>query len=316
MPKAAASGENPVDARCRGATAGPIARYAITLLADSAQNGLWTELWTTGPLTQAPNWGTVREMANWGDPARPGPDPAGGGPGPAGGGPDEDRAGPLRNRMVDALVERGIVVSEAVGRALRAVPRHLFVPQEDLAGAYLDEAIVVKRDGEGHPVSSASQPAMVAIMLEMLAVAPGDRVLEIGTGTGYNTALLAELSAPSGRVTTIEVEEDLAEKAQTRLSAVRTPVTVEVLVGDGRLGYAPGAPYQRIIVTAGADHVPGAWSEQLSAGGRLVVPLVDRTGLGNAMAYVKDDEGLREIGRSPCAFLLLRPGSEGTGGRG
>ncbi|WP_369974880.1 methyltransferase domain-containing protein [Thermobifida halotolerans] len=175
--------------------------------------------------------------------------------------------------MVDRLCADGVVRSAAVEAALRRVPRHLFVPGTSLEEAYADEAVHTKHDpATGVSVSAASQPRIVAMMLEQLQAAPGMRVLELGAGTGYNAALLAALVGPEGRVTTVDVDDDLVTGARDHLAAAGAP-NVEVVLGDGALGHPDSAPYDRIIATVGAYEVPTAWLEQLAPGGRLVVPL-------------------------------------------
>jgi protein-L-isoaspartate(D-aspartate) O-methyltransferase len=131
------------------------------------------------------------------------------------------------------------------------VPRHLFLPGVDLKTAYAPKPVVTKRADNGTAVSSASSPNLVAEMLEQLDVQPGHRVLEIGAATGINAALLAELVGPTGRVVIIELDDDLAGGARAGLAAAGYP-QVEVICGDGALGDPARAPYNRIIVTAGA----------------------------------------------------------------
>jgi protein-L-isoaspartate(D-aspartate) O-methyltransferase len=218
-------------------------------------------------------------------------------------GPEEAEA--LRTRMVDRLVGSGVVTTPEVEQVLRLVPRHLFLSGVPLADAYRDEAVLVKRAAGGSPISSASQPTMVASMLEALDVRPGQRVLEIGTGTGYNAGLLAELAGPHGRVVSVELEGDLAGRAaETIARAVAHPV--EVVAGDGALGYPPAAPYQRVVVTAGASRVLPTWEEQLAEGGRLVVPIVDAAGVGSVVVFDKVGGRLVAGADIPCAFLPLR----------
>ncbi len=215
----------------------------------------------------------------------------------------------LRSRMVDRMVDAGVVTTAAVERAMRTVPRHLFLSGVPLADAYRDEAVLVKRTADGSPISSASQPTMVASMLEALAVGPGHRVLEIGTGTGYNAALLAVLAGAGGRVVSVELEEDLARRAAGAIAGALAGAGgahVEVVAGDGRLGYPAGAPYDRVVVTAGASGVLPPWSEQLADSGRLLVPIVDAGGVGSVMGFDKVAGRLVATADIPCAFLPLR----------
>ncbi|MCK2219117.1 methyltransferase domain-containing protein [Actinomadura sp. ATCC 31491] len=201
-------------------------------------------------------------------------------------------------------------VGEPVAAAFLAVPRHLFVPGTDPAGAYRDEPIVTKRDAAGQPISSSSQPAIMATMLGQLAVAPGHRVLEIGAGTGYNAALLARLAAPGGHVVSVDIDEDTAARAREHL-AVAGVSGVEVVCGDGGEGHAAGAPYDRLIATVGVWDLPPAWPAQLRPDGRLVVPL-DLRGVQVSVAFERDPggdgEGGRWVSRSvrPCGFMRMR----------
>jgi protein-L-isoaspartate(D-aspartate) O-methyltransferase len=183
--------------------------------------------------------------------------------------------------LVDALVSAGAITSSKVEAAFRAVPRHLFVPHVDVQGAYRNEAIPTKLI-DGRAVSSASQPSIVATMLEQLDVRPGQRVLEIGAGTGYNAALVAQLVGPSGRVVTIDIDEDIVADAQDHLAAASID-GVDVICGDGGLGYPPEAPYDRIVLTVGALDITPAWWDQLGSGGR---PL-DLVGVGDVRGDAK-----------------------------
>jgi len=217
--------------------------------------------------------------------------------------------------MVQTLKDSGALTSVPVERAMAGVPRHRFLPEVDLEAAYADEAVMVKRDAHGKAISSASQPAMVAIMLELLGVTEGDRVLEIGTGTGYNAALLAAIVGEDGEVVGIELEPDLAGRATSALAAVGAG-QVCVVVGDGREGWGPRAPYDRIIVTTGAREIAPAWKDQLRDGGRLVTPLVDDRGIGWVVAFDLDNGTPRPRAKVPCRFLPLRPSEQPQSGRG
>jgi protein-L-isoaspartate(D-aspartate) O-methyltransferase len=184
---------------------------------------------------------------------------------------ENGKSNQLRQEMVDRLKNLRLVSSELVEEALRTVPRHLFVPHVDVGTAYNDQAVVTRwQDGEA--ISSASAPSIVALMLELLDLRPGQRVLEIGAGTGYNAALMARLVGESGQVVTIDIDDEIVQEARAHLKAVGVE-NVQVICGDGALGWSEGAPYDRVILTASvADLVP-AWHEQLVRGGRLVGPL-------------------------------------------
>ena len=191
---------------------------------------------------------------------------------------------------------------------MRAVPRHLFVPEAPLEQAYGPEPVVTFRDEDGVAISSASGPGVVAAMLEQLGARPGDRVLEIGAGTGYNAACLAELVGPSGQVTTVDIGADIVAGARRALAAAGYD-QVRAVCGDGANGVRDGAPYDRIIVTAGAWDVPPSWREQLAPGGRLVVPLRVR-GVTRAVALELDGQTWRSVSIVECGFIPMRgPGA-------
>jgi protein-L-isoaspartate(D-aspartate) O-methyltransferase len=209
----------------------------------------------------------------------------------------------LRNALVDQLKQNQCVTDARVEQALRDVPRHLFVPDVPLDQAYADDAIVTKTIDDV-PVSSISQPAIVAIMLEQLAPRPGGRVLEIGAGTGYNAALLAHLVGTNGHVTTIDLDEDIVAGARENLA--RANVTdVQVICADGGFGYAPNAPYDAIIATVGIWDISPHWFEQLCQGGRLVAPL-RINGLQKSIAFQRVENCLVSSSIRPCGFLRLR----------
>lgn len=183
--------------------------------------------------------------------------------------PDE-----LRAQLVGALIDTGHVRSPQVARVLRVVPRHRFLPGVSLAEAYEDTHVVTKwaTDGSGRALSSASAPWIVADMLEDLDLQPRHRVLEIGAGTGYNAALLAELVGPTGSVTTIDIDPEVTADAETNLASTGFS-RIRVVTGDGAAGYPLGAPFDRIIATVGCWDIPAAWWDQLTGDGRLVLPL-------------------------------------------
>ncbi|NJP88371.1 methyltransferase, FxLD system [Nonomuraea sp. FMUSA5-5] len=201
-------------------------------------------------------------------------------------------------------------VGERVAEAMLAVPRHLFVPGVEPEAAYRDEPIVTKLDDGGRPISSSSQPAIMATMLGQLGVEPGHRVLEIGAGTGYNAALLARLVRPGGRVVALDIDADTVEQAREHLAAAGVS-GVEVVCRDGAEGYPELAPYDRLIATVGVWDLAPAWLAQLAPGGRLVVPL-DLRGVQVSAAMERDGE--RWVSRSvaPCGFMRMRGSFAGT----
>jgi protein-L-isoaspartate(D-aspartate) O-methyltransferase len=164
--------------------------------------------------------------------------------------------------VADQLERRGIR-DKRVLEVMASVPRELFVPGVPVALAYGDRALPIDAG------QTISQPYMVARMTELLKVAPGDRILEVGTGSGYQAAVLARLGA---HVTTIERHADLADEAEQRLRALGIE-DVEVRVGDGSIGAPDGAPWDGIVVTAGAPSIPEQLREQLATGARLVIPI-------------------------------------------
>ncbi len=200
-----------------------------------------------------------------------------------------------RQKMVaEQLRPRGID-NPRVLAAMGKVERHLFVPPSLAAEAYADHPLPI---GKGQTIS---QPYMVAAMTEQLALSGrGEKVLEIGTGSGYQTAVLAELA---DRVISLEIHPELARQAEAKLAALGYD-NVTVVVADGTLGYPPEAPYQGIIVTAGAPHVPRALIAQLAASGRLVIP-VGRHGYQMLKVIVKENHHLREKDLFLCSFVPL-----------
>jgi len=207
--------------------------------------------------------------------------------------------------MLDRLAAmRGRALADDVADAMMAVPRHMFVPEAPMSEAYGLGAVVTHCDRQGVPTSSASAPGTVAGMLEQAQVRPGQRVLEVGAGTGYNATLLAHLVGPTGSVTTIEYDADVADTARMHL-AVYGAEQVRVVTGDGTLGSAEDGPFDRILVTAGAWDVAPAWVEQLAPNGRVVVPLRLR-GLTRVVAFKRDGEGLRSLSVAEDGFIPMK----------
>ncbi|MDQ2783443.1 MAG: methyltransferase domain-containing protein, partial [Chloroflexota bacterium] len=223
-----------------------------------------------------------------------------------------DEATTRRTALIAHLERDGVLHDAAVRDAMLAVPRHTFLPDVSLERAYANDAVATKFASDVS-ISSASQPAMVAEMLEQLALAPDMNVLEIGAGTGYNAALLRALVGPSGHVTTVDIDADITDAARTHLTSVGL-TNVEIITGDGAAGYAPNAPYDRIILTVNAGDIAPAWFAQLKPGGVLVLPL----SIGPAqfsIAFAKADGVLHSRSLQPCSFMPLR-GSMGDDASG
>jgi protein-L-isoaspartate(D-aspartate) O-methyltransferase len=199
----------------------------------------------------------------------------------------------FRRHMVEIIDMHFDLASDEIGasapspqlrRALMDVPRHLFVPEQLILMAYQDTPLPIGFD------KTISQPFIGALMLELLEVEPDLRVLEVGTGLGYQSALIAEMGA---RLFSVEVVEEFAEAAKARFAALGHHV--EVRVGDGSRGWPEHAPFDRILVTAAAESVPGALNEQLAPGGRMVIPL----GSGEV-------QQLSVVERSPGGEIAIR----------
>lgn len=189
--------------------------------------------------------------------------------------------------------------------AFKALPRHLFLPGVPLEEAFRDSAIPIKRDSAGLVVSSSSQPTMMAIMLDQLQIEKDQNVLEIGTATGYNAAIMRHIVGDEGHVTTVEIEADLVRRARENLSRAGVD-GVTVVEADGAQGYAPRAQYDRIVATAGVWDVPTMWLRQLKPRGRLVVPIwLD--GVQVSAAFEEQPDGTYlSVDNRPCAFVYLR----------
>jgi protein-L-isoaspartate(D-aspartate) O-methyltransferase len=203
----------------------------------------------------------------------------------------------LRQRMVDSQLRARGIRDEGVLDAMSRVPRHEFAPERYRDQAYEDHPLPI---GEGQTIS---QPYMVAVMLEALALSPADRVLEIGTGSGYVTALLAELA---GQIFSVERHAELADAAR-KLLADFGYTNVKVIVGDGSQGLEPCAPYDAIIVSAAAPELPRALLAELAEGGRMIIPV--GTADSQQLQLVRMENGQARIAlRELCRFVPLVSG--------
>jgi protein-L-isoaspartate(D-aspartate) O-methyltransferase len=210
----------------------------------------------------------------------------------------------LREALVRALLRDGALQPGRVERAFRRVPRHLFLPDVDLEWVYRDASIPTKLQA-GEIVSSSSQPAIMAIMLEQLSLRPGLHVLEIGAGTGYNAALLAEIVGPRGQVTALDLDADTVARARGALTTTGHS-NVRVEQADALAGFGECAPYDRVIATVGLGDIPTAFWAQLKSGGRLVLPLALR-GVMKSVAFRKDMRGrLVSTSLLPAMFMPFR----------
>lgn len=201
-----------------------------------------------------------------------------------------------RKRMIEKDIKRRGIKDEAVLRAMEQVPRHEFVSNDLRRYAYADRPLPI---GQGQTIS---QPYMVAVMTELLGVDRDDKVLEVGTGSGYQAAVLSEIV---GHVYSIEIVEDLGLRAQERLRALGYE-NVTVKIGDGYAGWEDHAPFDAVIVTAGAPHIPPPLIEQLKPGGRLVIPVGPPSEVQELRVIEKVENGeVRERTVMPVRFVPL-----------
>jgi protein-L-isoaspartate(D-aspartate) O-methyltransferase len=203
----------------------------------------------------------------------------------------------LRRQMVDSQLRQRGIADERVLGAMERVPRHEFAPEQYRDQAYEDHPLPI---GEGQTIS---QPYIVAIMLDALKLSPTDKVLEIGTGSGYVTALLAELTE---RVISIERHESLAESARALLAALGYS-NVNVVTGDGTQGFPEAAPYDAIVVSAAAADMPPALITQLGEGGRMIIPVGSEDSQQLRLVRMEDGQPHIEF-RELCRFVPLIPG--------
>ncbi|MFO7926789.1 MAG: protein-L-isoaspartate(D-aspartate) O-methyltransferase [Halobacteriota archaeon] len=201
-----------------------------------------------------------------------------------------------RERMVDALVESGRIERQATADALRAVPRHEFVPDSRRAAAYRDRPLPI---GAGQTISA---PHMVGMMCDLLAPEPGDEILEIGTGCGYHAAVTAELVGAE-HVYTVEYVDSLAAAAERRLDRLGYG-DISVRLGDGRDGWPEHAPYDGAYLTCAARELPDAVLDQLRVGGRLLAPI--GTGRQTLVELVRTDEGVERRTHGDVRFVSMQ----------
>ncbi len=211
----------------------------------------------------------------------------------------------LQSELLRELRSNQLLADPDIDAAFSQIPRHLFLPQFDLTTVYQDKAIALKVSPSGETLSSSSQPTMMAIMLQQLRLAPDMNVLEIGTASGYNAAILSQIVGAGGHTTTLEIDRELAEEARNNLLRAGFG-KVLVVDCDAAGGYEPRAQYDRIMATAGVWDVPRKWLQQLRADGRLVVPIwLD--GVQVSAAFTPQPDGTYlSVDNRPCAFVYLQ----------
>lgn len=224
---------------------------------------------------------------------------------------DSERAARLRQETVEELIRNGDLVTPEIAEAMRQVPREAFAPDVPLEVVYRPyDAVVTRTDENGTNVSSVSAPQAQAAMLEQADIRPGHRVLEVGSG-GYNAALIAELVGPQGQVTTVDIDPFVVDRAREFLPAAGYP-DVAVRQADAGAGVPEHAPYDRIIVTAGAWDVPPPWITELVDGGIIVVPLRLR-GLTRTVALQRVGDHLESRSLRQFGFVPIRGAGENAG---
>jgi protein-L-isoaspartate(D-aspartate) O-methyltransferase len=205
-----------------------------------------------------------------------------------------------RNRLVDRLVERGHVERDSTERALRAVPRHEFVPEGTRRNAYEDRPLPIGND------QTISAPHMVAIMTDLLAAERGDSVLEIGTGCGYHAAVTAEVVGP-GNVYSVEYHADLARESRERLA--RLGYDVHVRHGDGHEGWPEHTPYDRAYLTCAPQTLPETVVRQVRSGGRVVAPEGAGVGGQTLVVLTPTAHGVERETHGRVRFVPMRGGT-------
>lgn len=198
-----------------------------------------------------------------------------------------------RDFMVQIQLQGRDITDKATLAAMRAIPRHRFIPEELSPDAYIDSPLPI---GEGQTIS---QPYMVAFMTQALRLKPGDRVLEIGTGSGYQAAVLSEMVRV---VYTIEIVEPLALRAKELLDTMGYD-NVHVRIGDGYHGWPSEAPFDAIMVTAGAEEIPPELIVQLKEGGRLIIPVGPHNGIRELVLLTKKKGKVRRKNLMPVRFV-------------
>lgn len=227
----------------------------------------------------------------------------------------------LRNSLVNQLVERGFIRNKRIEEAFRKVPRHLFLPEIEPQEVYSDVSIITKRIGI-EPISSSTQLSLMASMLEILHLEKGMKVLEIGAGTGYNAAIMAELVGDEGEIVSIDIDTEIVEEAQRNLTkAGYKGVTIKC--ADGASGFMEKAPYDQIILTCSVRNIPIPLVQQLKEGGIIVLPIwfngtqitpaLEKQQNGNLTSLSTTIGGFMDIRSKTFQEIQAEPPKEETG---
>ena len=203
-----------------------------------------------------------------------------------------------RYELVDRLINKGYLKTDAAIQAMRSTPREMFLPEDIRGAAYFDHPLEI---GEGQTISA---PHMVAMMAEGLDLKPGLKVLEVGGGSGYHAAVMAEMVKPDGKVFSMERITSLAEGARHILKAAGYESLVEVIVGDGTIGLPGHAPFDRISIAAAAPYVPESLKQQLAEGGKMLIPVGGRW-YQELTLVVRKGEKFIEKNLGGCVFVPL-----------
>ena len=203
-----------------------------------------------------------------------------------------------RKDLIDKLVKRRYIKSDLAEKAMRKVPRHLFVPEEMKDMAYVDSPQPI---GQGQTISA---PHMVAIMIEALDVEPGQKILEIGGGMGYHAAVLGEMVGKEGKVYSVEYLEYLAESGKKKLKKAGIK-NVQIIIGDGSSGYKENAPYDRISVACGAPNIPQPLIKQLKEKGKILIPVGGQM-YQNLIKATKEGNSIKKENLGGVLFVPLK----------
>ena len=204
-----------------------------------------------------------------------------------------------REKLIKKLIRDGRIDSESVISAMGKIPRELFVPLSQKLSAYEDTPLPI---GSGQTISA---PHMVGIMAEALEVKPGQKILEVGAGSGYHAAVIGEIIGPNGHLYSIERIEELASRAIENIKKVGLTKIITIIHNDGSLGLTEYAPYDRIFVTCASPGIPSPLIDQLADGGKLLIPS-GSSYISELILVTKSDKKIKKRNLGGCAFVPLR----------